>query len=65
MEKRIYSYTGPVMEFGKCVAWKWEGFTTAPSEAKARSNLKYQFKQETGRIASSKIELPGKLLVVA
>lgn len=59
-----YTYNGPVMEHGKCVAWKWEGFTAAPSEAKARSNLKYQFKMETGRIASSKIELPGKVVLV-
>lgn len=65
MTYNTYSYKGPVMEHGQCVAWRWEGFTAAPSEAKARNNLKYQFKQETGRIAGCKIELPGKLTIVA
>lgn len=58
-----YIYEGPVMEYGRCIANRWEGCTTAPTEKKAISNLKYQFKKETGRIAGTKIDLPAKLKV--
>ena len=56
-----YSYKGPVMEFNRCVANNWVGATYAESEAKARSNLTYQFKIATGRTARTKITLPGKI----
>ena len=57
-----YTYKGPVMEFNRCIANNWTGATYAESEAKARSNLAYQFKITTGRMAKSKITLPGKIL---
>ena len=41
-----YIYDGPVLEFGTCVADHWRGETMAPSENKARSNLKYQYKKQ-------------------
>lgn len=56
-----YRYSGPVMEFGRCVASRWEASTYAPSESKARSNLTYRYKKEHNRIASSKITLPGAI----
>lgn len=56
-----YTYDGPVMEFGKVVANRWTGGTFAPSEARARSNLTYQFKQQYGRTPNTKITLPGKI----
>lgn len=59
-----YSYTGPVMEFDKVIANNWSSSTRAVSEKKARCNLAYQFKSETGRTARTKITLPGKLVVV-
>lgn len=59
-----YSYNGPVMEFGRCVADHYKATTYAPSEAKARANLAYRYKQETGKIARTKVELPGKLVVI-
>lgn len=56
-----YIYDGPVMEFNTCIANRWKGETIAPSEAKARTNLAYQFKKNNRRIAGTKITLPGKL----
>ena len=58
----LYSYDGPVLEFDRIVANHWRGQTYAASEAKARSNLAFQFKRDTGRIPRSKIILPGKIV---
>lgn len=57
----LYLYDGPVMEFDRCIANKWKGFTYAPSETKAFSNLIYQYKKKNGKAATAKITLPGKL----
>lgn len=59
----LYLYDGPVMEFERVIANHWVSKTYAPTEARARSNLAYQFKMETGRTARSKITLPGKIRV--
>lgn len=64
MELHRYLYQGPVMEFDRCVESNWKAETVAPSEAKARSNLMYQWKNENGKIAQCKIELPGKLKII-
>lgn len=58
-----YTYVGPVEEFGKCIAHRWEATTYAPSEAKARSNLIFQFKKSNNRLPTTKIELPGKIML--
>ena len=58
----LYSYSGPVLEFDKIIANNWCGETYAVSEAKARSNLAYQFKRDYGRVPRSKITLPGKII---
>ena len=58
-----YFYSGPVMEFDKCVANVWQSSTYAVSERKARSNLIFQFKKQTGRAPKSKITLPGKVVI--
>lgn len=57
-----YTYNGPVLEFDKIIANCWRAKTAAVSEAKARTNLAYQFKMETGRVPRTKITLPGKLI---
>lgn len=57
----LYFYSGPVLEFEKIVADHWESKTYAVSETKARSNLAFQFKKETGRVPKTKITLPGKI----
>lgn len=58
-----YSYNGPVVVFGVCIANNWTAETLAVSEAKARSNFAYQFKKATNRNASSaNIIFPGKIV---
>lgn len=59
----LYSYDGPVFEFDRIVANHWKAQTYAVSEAKARANLAFQFKRDTGRVPRSKITLPGKIVV--
>lgn len=59
----LYSYDGPVMEFDRCIAHRWQGQTYAVSEAKARTNLAFQFKRDTGRVPRTRITLPGKIVV--
>lgn len=58
-----FTYDGPVEEFGKCVTNRWQAVTYAPTEKKARSNLAYQYKKQFNKIASTKVNLPGKLTV--
>lgn len=59
----LYSYNGPVLEFDRIVTNHWQAQTYATSEAKARSNLAYRFKRDTGRVPRSKITLPGKVVI--
>lgn len=59
----LYTYDGPVFEFERIVANQWHAQTYAVSEAKARTNLAYQFKRDTGRVPRTKITLPGKIIV--
>ena len=59
----LYSYDGPVLEFDKIISNRWQGQTYAPTEARARSNLAFQFKRMTGRVPRTKITLPGKIVV--
>ena len=59
---KLYSYTGPVTMFGRCVANYWKGETYASSEKKAKSNLIFQYKQQNGLLPASKVNLPGKLV---
>lgn len=60
---KTYVYDGPVLEFDKIVANHWKASTRAETEKRARCNLAYQFKMETGRVARSKITVPGKLTI--
>lgn len=60
-----YSYEGPVMEFDRIINPKWISTTYAQSEAKARSNLAYQYKKANNKTANCKITLPGKITLVA
>lgn len=59
----LYSYDGPVLEFNRIVASRWYGETYAVSEAKARTNLAFRYKKETGRVPRTKFTLPGKIVV--
>ena len=66
MEKEYhkYIYDGPVMEFDRLIDNHWYGETCAPTEKKAKTNLAYQYKKETNRIAGTRITLPGELEMV-
>ena len=59
-----YRYSGPVKEFDRIISDNWTAETSAVSEAKARTNLSYRYKKQTGRVAASKITLPGKLIKI-
>lgn len=61
MNCKLYSYDGPVEEFGRCISNRWHGETWATSKAKARSNLTYQCKKELNRVANTRITLPGDI----
>ena len=65
-EKEIhrYEYSGPVYEFGECISLKWNGITMATSEAKAKTNLAFQYKKKHGKTPDAKIFLPNKLLII-
>lgn len=60
---KLYSYDGPVLEFDRIVANHWKASTRAETEKRARTNLAYQFKRETGRAPRSKITVPGVLII--
>lgn len=60
----LYFYDGPVLEFEKVVANHWIAKTLADSEKKARCNLAYQFKMQSGKTPRSKITIPGKLTII-
>ena len=59
----LYTYKGPVKEFERLIEHRWEASTLAVSEKKARSNLIFQYKKMTKRIPSTKITLPGKIVM--
>ena len=60
---KYYIYKGPVLEFDRCIENNWYGKTKANSEAKARSNLAYQYKKSTGKLPRTRIVLPGELVL--
>lgn len=64
MKYYIYRYEGPVEEFGKCVTRNWVAQTRAVSEKEARSNLSYQYKKQFNRVVNTKVNLPGKIVVI-
>jgi len=59
-----YIYDGPIMSFGKCVAYKWNGETSASSKQKALSNLTFQAKKQLNLLPGVKITLPGEIKMV-
>jgi hypothetical protein len=57
----LYSYEGPVTEFGRVIANNWSSTTYAPTEKKARCNFAHQFKVENNMVPSCKITMQGKI----
>jgi hypothetical protein len=64
MQYKKYEYNGPVYEFDRIIAERWNATTVATSEAKARANLAYQYKKTHGKTANTRISCPGKLTIV-
>lgn len=60
----LYSYDGPVLKFNVCIDNHWKGQTEAPTEAKAKSNLTFQYKNQNKMAQNTKVTLPGKLVLV-
>lgn len=56
-----YAYDGPVRMYENVLTSHWKAETVAESEAKARSNLAYQYKKAHGLDRSTKIILTGKI----
>ena len=56
-----YAYDGPVRMYENILTSHWKAETVAESEAKARSNLAYQYKKAHGLDRSTKIILTGKI----
>lgn len=59
-----YEYDGPVFLFDQLIAPKWYGQTRATSEAKAKSNLEYQYKKKHGYLPNAKIHIKGEIVMV-
>ena len=60
-EYHRYVYEGPIVMFDKTITSCWSATTSAPSEAKAKSNFEYQAKKACRLYPSTKISLPGKI----
>lgn len=56
-----YTYNGPVRMYENVLTSHWKAETVAESEAKARSNLVYQYKKTHGLDMFTKITLTGKI----
>ena len=52
-----YLYNGPVMVFDRCVAGNFVAETIAPSKAKAKSNIIYQFKKNNNLVPSARVSI--------
>lgn len=58
-----YFYNGAVYVFGRLVTCNWTGKTSAVTEGRARSNLKYQYRVRNGYAPNVPIKLTGELTV--
>lgn len=56
-KKSKFVYEGPVWLFDTILDYNWIGETWAPTEAKALSNLSYQYKSSHNFVPGTKIEL--------
>lgn len=60
-----YSFSGQVFIFySQLVERHWTGQTYAVSEAKAITNLKYQYRKANGLSMSTPVDLEGRLIKV-
>ena len=58
-----YEFRGPVIDkFSRILCRSWHATTYAPSAAKAKSNLSYQFKKTFGLAFNTPIHLLGEFV---
>ena len=62
LEKRHYTYKGPVYSFGQIINDNYYAETEAVSDKKALSNIQYRYKLSKGLMAETKITLNPKYL---
>ena len=58
-----YIYKGPVKVFNNIVDPNWYGVTWAATPARAKSNLMYQWKKANGQAPTSRVTLPGDVVL--
>lgn len=63
--KKMYTYVyrGPVMLFDNCIEQSYTAETWAPTMAKARSNITYNYKKDNDYAPNAKITLPGEFII--
>lgn len=61
-EKKLYTYNGGVLSFGKIVTNNYKAQTYAVSEKQAANNILFQFKLKMGYNAGSAFSLAGKVV---
>ena len=59
--KKLYTYKGPVFLWDTLHSAKFEAETYAESEAKARSNMAYQYKKKYDLANTVKVRLTGRI----
>lgn len=59
-----FTYEGAVLVFGALKELRWKASTVAPSEAKAKANLKYQFRRQHNYAQNTPIELCNRLRMI-
>lgn len=57
----LFKYCGHVLYYDEVIRINWKAETIAPSEAKARSNLQYQYKKKHGFEADAPIYLTDEI----
>ncbi len=61
-DKTVWTYTGPLLQFGRIICDRWSSQTTAETKAKAIANLTYQAKKALNLVSWAKLELDTKLI---
>ena len=60
-ERKLYRYEGAVLIFDRVVAHNFTAETKAVSEAKAKNNIRWQFREAANVAAQIPVTLTGKL----
>lgn len=64
MSNKQYTFDGAVYVFNRLVEARWTATTTAPTKAKAISNLKYRFRKLSGLVNNIPIVFEGHFTTI-